>query len=317
LVVTGVETEDGGFLFVPGQILMTEQARDFLPEIAGDEYHDITPDGLSGLGILLLSYTGSELLPEKVDALEASAQEAAAALKAITHDDVIDPAACKVDLHYVFSGEGYLYHGGPATSPGPATPGWSYSVGWGQPGDPQLVVLDTGVAVETSLAVLANVDADAVDDIDRLVPPGSNGGTLGAEAGHGTFIAALAARISEGLVRIGVRQVLDPDGYCTEVDLVTALKELRLAHPVAPTHPCGVINLSLGAYTQHDREPLWLGAELLKWRHRGAVVVAAAGNNGKAARPYWPAAGKGVVAVASVTFTNGVAEASVFSNRGN
>jgi subtilisin family serine protease len=92
--------------------------------------------------------------------------------------------------------------------------------------------------------------------------------------------------------------------------VLAGLERLRAAHP-----HIAVINLSLGAYSFRDRRPLALGAALGAWPS-STVVVAAAGNAGVAARPYWPAAQGAVVGVAALLRNGGQVERAEFSNSG-
>src|SRR6185369_9897228 len=112
-------------------------------------------------------------------------------------------------------------------------------------------------------------------------------GVRDGDAGHANFIAgvmlARSRRVQPRLVR-----VVDTYGVCRETDLVSALGH-------AADEP--VINLSLGGYTLDDRPPVLLTAALARLLSSGdRVVVAAAGNDGRHDRPFWPAAYAGTSA---------------------
>jgi subtilisin family serine protease len=122
------------------------------------------------------------------------------------------------------------------------------------------------------------------DDVDLL--DDDHDGWLDDQAGHGAFICGLVHLVSPGL-GIDPARVLDSTGFGDDLSVA-----LGLAETSAP-----VINLSLGGYTQDDNPPLAL-AQAIAALGRSRIVVAAAGNN-HSDRPFWPAALKGVVAVAA------------------
>jgi len=97
--------------------------------------------------------------------------------------------------------------------------------------------------------------------------------------------------------------VLDTTGLGDDASVTRELLENR-----AP-----VVNLSLGGYTEDDRAPTAIGA-VVRALTRSVVVVAAAGNN-SSHRPFWPAAFKGVLAVAAYQSSR-VPIPAKFSNHG-
>lgn len=211
---------------------------------------------------------------------------------------VADPA---VAPHYLLSGEmkGTVPRGGPASSPwvaGAVQPPNS----WGT-GISRVAIIDTGI---DSGASWSSSITHSAEDVDPLLVPGGPAGSLGSQAGHGTFIASLVERMSGAGVRLRAVRVLDVDGIGSEVDVVKGLHDLRLEQPEG----LFVVNMSLGGFTDDggwtseqdaknpvfpstakDRMPLGLAAELSNWAGRGAVFVAAAGNDGQH-REFWPAA---------------------------
>jgi len=182
---------------------------------------------------------------------------------------------------------------------------------------PDIAVLDTGVPSHKLLSAWhPNLDAAIRrdpgnpvfhDDEDRLYPAGA-APVLGAEAGHGTFIAGLVRRVAPDLV-ISPYAVLDPDGIGDDVWVARALLSVGTRPMAVP-----VINLSLGGYTFDDNPPAVTKA-VLNQLPRTTVVVAAAGNDG-IDRPWWPAAFADVVAVAAVDDADGVVAPTAWSNYG-
>jgi hypothetical protein len=65
--------------------------------------------------------------------------------------------------------------------------------------------------------------------------------------------------------------------------------------------PAGIdiVNLSLGGYTEDDKAPIAIANVMQSTAFKHRVVLAAAGNHGKA-RPFWPAASGPVVSVGAV-----------------
>jgi subtilisin family serine protease len=94
-----------------------------------------------------------------------------------------------------------------------------------------------------------------------------------------------------------VDRIISGDGVTDELELFRGLGRLRSqAHRSGKT--IDVLSLSLGCYT-HDDKPSPLLERALNAFDRHAVIVACAGNAGSE-RPFWPAALKRVVAVASL-----------------
>ncbi len=301
--IAGEPTDEGGFLYVPGEFLVTAEAYRNLPQLGTAPYTDRTDSfpEIGSLHLRLMAYSGPDPLPEHVEQLELAARSSSA-----------QPNACAVALHHVLGGEIFIYKGGPFDAPTPAPEPWAQAIVWGN-GLALAGVVDTGIPVETPLGLMDNVAADPDLDRDTMFPPGVAGGAdvpVGAEAGHGAFVTGVLARASGGGVALASVKGLDADGYGTEWMVVKALQRLRQANPSLE-----VVNLSLGTYTHRDRMPLALGRELARLT-AGTVVVAAAGNRAVPDRPYWPAADRADVGVASISGSNGVFRASPFSNSG-
>ncbi|MDR9391000.1 MAG: S8 family serine peptidase, partial [Trueperaceae bacterium] len=145
----------------------------------------------------------------------------------------------------------------------------------------------------------AGIDDDPGAD-DEPVPPLDHGthvaGIVAAPPDDGVGIAGVAPN-----ARILPVKVFHADAGCaTRIsDLVTALR-WSVGLPVdglpANPHPADVVNLSLSGGTTSDL----LQAEIDAVRATGAVIVAAAGNDGGSVLPF-PASADGVVAVGATT----------------
>jgi thermitase len=135
----------------------------------------------------------------------------------------------------------------------------------------RVTVMDTGVWRNSPLppawyeASPADMAHSQADDLDT---------------GHANFITGVIMSHTDN-ARVRIIKVLDPNGVCSEQDLADALGALD---------DVDVINLSLGGFSTDDQPPVLLQAALLALlAGRDRVVVAAAGNEGVAGRPYWPA----------------------------
>jgi subtilisin family serine protease len=163
----------------------------------------------------------------------------------------------------------------------------------------RVLVIDTGLDQAAAGAPwLAGVTGDP--------DPGVGGGVINRYAGHGTFIAGVirtVAPAAEVIVRAGLPAVLfktgqpatNPPGTAFERDLVSVLERY-----LVQDNP-DVISLSAGTYSDLPGGPMLLNAfnDLVLHRHKGVVLVAAAGNDAGRAR-FWPAAGRGAVGVGAL-----------------
>lgn len=142
------------------------------------------------------------------------------------------------------------------------------------------------------------------------VPDPDHDNRLDSVAGHGTFIAGVVAKHAPAASLV-IEKIIAGDGVTDELRLLRGLARLR-AHAHDRAAPVDVISLSLGCYTHDDKPSPVLEHGLNSFGHQ-TVVVACAGNF-SSDRPYWPAAMKRVVAVASLD-AKGVDRAA-FSNYG-
>lgn len=133
---------------------------------------------------------------------------------------------------------------------------------------------------------------------------------LDSVAGHGTFIAGVVLRHAPE-ANLLVEKVIAADGVTDELELLRGLAEAKATARRAG-RPIDVISLSLGCYT-HDDTPSPLLERAFHSFGRDTVVVACAGN-AASNRPYWPAALKRVIAVASLDAAGH--ERASFSNYG-
>ncbi|MEU4193355.1 S8/S53 family peptidase [Kribbella sp. NPDC026611] len=134
-----------------------------------------------------------------------------------------------------------------------------------------------------------------------------NGSTLAEYAGHGTFIAGIIKCVAPR-AEVVVRQVFGFGGAALESDLVARLDDI-----LEEDHP-DIISMSAGTRAYDASGPLTFPvfAERLS-RHKGVVMVVAAGNDGDR-EPFWPAASPYTVSVGALgTHWRGIA---AFSNYG-
>ena len=219
-----------------------------------------------------------------------------------------DGSRLNIAPNHVFGGEPE-YHGGPAGEPRSAKPfsESAFSPAGTEAGTepPTIAVLDTGYdqAAQTLHPGLATrLDLAGCEPEDAVLPTGY----LAREGGHGTFISGIIMRVAPQ-ARIRQVGVLTPAGVTD--DRTVALELARAARD-----GIGVINLSLGGYTNHDEPPLAMALTLTHLTN-DVAIVAAAGNN-RRVRPFWPAAFKRVVSVGALDTRDGEIRRASFSNHG-
>jgi Subtilase family len=157
---------------------------------------------------------------------------------------------------------------------------------------PVVAVVDTGIdATPRDDGWLGGIPADTgnADLLDDLPPEGR----LDLGAGHGTFAAGIIQQLAPA-AEIRAYRALDSDGFGTEATVATTMVQ-------AAKDGAAIINLSLGLQTDDDEPPIILEAavEVVREGWPDVLIVAAAGNFGDS-RPCWPAAFKGVTAVAGL-----------------
>jgi thermitase len=227
-------------------------------------HEDVARDVLTGMGVPAGDITASPAVAGFVR-LTAPRADIAAASRAIR----ARAGAAAAAPHHVFVSTPFE-RGGPY---GPPASAESYQLPAGPAADAavRIAVIDTGVWRDSPLPA-GWYEAGARDYDDTI--------DADTDVGHANFIVGvIMSKTSNARVRIV--KVLDANGMCTEADLAAALLALR---------DVDVVNLSLGAFSHDDQPPLLLQAALAALLHgQDRVVVAAAGNEGSAGRPYWPA----------------------------
>jgi subtilisin family serine protease len=155
----------------------------------------------------------------------------------------------------------------------------------------RLGVIDTGLVDgfrPSRYPWMANVTGD-VDPLGPLLPNGLR--LIQGYAGHGTFIAGVAASMAP-TAQVHVQRVFSINGAQLETKVINALRAFVASQP-APD----IISLSAGTYTRKG----WtsLGFETFHRDHRQLTIVAAAGNDAKS-RPFYPAAYRWVISVGAL-----------------
>jgi subtilisin family serine protease len=173
-----------------------------------------------------------------------------------------------------------------------------------------IAVLDTGAdpdqpALAGHLGAGWNYVDDNADTDDIAAGLDEDGDGLADSAyGHGTFVSGVAALVAPQATVLPYR-VLDSDGYGSLYEVAQAVLD-------AAAQGADVINLSFGtaqAITSHV-----LSDAITAAQHAGAIVVAAAGNDGDN-QPHFPAAMAGVLSTSALA-TDGTALTS-FSDWGS
>ncbi|WP_236622581.1 S8 family serine peptidase [Thermus tengchongensis] len=164
-------------------------------------------------------------------------------------------------------------------------------------------------------ALLPGLDLLEGDTDPEEPPTGSPWQTF-----HGSHVAGVLAAPWQGVGMAGASQagilpirLLDPNGNGRESDLILALRwaaGLPVAGLPPNPHPAQVVNLSLAG--EGACSPA-LQQALDEVRSHGVLVVAAAGNQGRDHREFFPANCRGVLAVGAVGPDGRLAP---YSNRG-
>ena len=160
----------------------------------------------------------------------------------------------------------------------------------------KVAVIDTGIPQQQRGDGWLNAVERRDDNIDVLdILPAGPDGLLDYQAGHGTFVAGIIARVAPG-ADLSMYRAADTDGFATDYDIAEA---------ILAAHEDGaqIINLSLGVRTVDDLPPPATAAAVAKVLAESegrTVIVAAAGNHGDEAK-VWPADLDGVESVAGLT----------------
>jgi len=153
-----------------------------------------------------------------------------------------------------------------------------------------IAVIDSGSGPHPDLDANLEAGRNLFMGVDEIGAPDVD------TVGHGTHVAGIIAGVANNGIGIaGVApesrilpiRVLGPDGRGRSGDVITAV---RLAADLGAR----VINLSLGG----DQESPSLTEAIGYATNKGSLVIAAAGNDGPAAAPKWPAASDLTIAVA-------------------
>jgi hypothetical protein len=174
------------------------------------------------------------------------------------------------------------------------------------PGLPTVAVVDTGGPLVGDPEP-SDVDFVGLGAGIRESPDLNADNFLDIAAGHSTFIRTIIQRASPSASMMCVGAIHN-DGDGDEVDVADAL--MQVYDTIADKRQL-VVNLSFSGYYLDDVEPPMIAFWIRKLVADGAVVVAAAGNNG-ACRKKFPAAMPEVLSIGSV----GPCGPSVFSNHG-
>ncbi len=169
-----------------------------------------------------------------------------------------------------------------------------------------VAILDTGIPID-GIPKPSDVDFRGLGDGIRDRPDVNADGFLDIAAGHSTFIRTIIER-SSPTVEFIVEGVMHNDGDGDEVEIAEAL--LRVFEAVKDKSRL-ILNLSFSGYYTDDVEPPLVALWIRKFVDAGAVVVAAAGNDGHC-RPKYPGAMPEVLSVGAI----GPCGPAPFSNHG-
>ncbi len=174
------------------------------------------------------------------------------------------------------------------------------------PGSATVAILDTG-HTPTAAAKKSDIDFVGVGSPLRESPDNNTDTFLDIAAGHSTFIRTIIERGSPA-AQIMAEGVIHNDGDGDEVDIADALE--RVFDAVGDKTRL-IVNLSFSGYYVDDIPPPTIAFWIRALVDEGAVVVAAAGNDGEC-RKKFPAAMHEVLSVGAV----GPCGPAPFSNHG-
>jgi Subtilase family len=175
------------------------------------------------------------------------------------------------------------------------------------PGSATVAILDTG-HTPTEAAAKCDIDFTGVGSPLRESPDNNTDTFLDIAAGHSTFIRTIIQRGSPA-AQIMAEGVIHNDGDGDEVDIAHALQ--RVFDAVGDKTRL-IVNLSFSGYYVDDVPPPMIAFWIRALVDEGAVVVAAAGNDGEC-RKKFPAAMPEVLSVGAL----GPCGPAPFSNHGS
>lgn len=173
---------------------------------------------------------------------------------------------------------------------------------------PIVAVIDTGIPGDAQDGLPTMIRNDGwLHDVPRndtnrdlLDSLPERDGYLDYQAGHGTFVAGVVARVAPR-AEVRVYRVADTDGFADDIAVADALRR-------AVADGATVINLSLGMVTCHDVPPPALAEAVREVTATGnVVIVAAAGNFGDDTK-CWPACLPEVITVGALVESEEVGE---------
>jgi Subtilase family len=168
-----------------------------------------------------------------------------------------------------------------------------------------IAVIDTGIEPHRWLNGAYLARPSDFEEERTVVHDGTD--YLGAQAGHGVFLAGLVLQQAPGAT-VRVFKTANSNGESDVDDVGAAIYR-------AAAGGATIINLSLGLFTRNHRPPFALETALSTIDRAKTIVVASAGNR-RQLRPFWPAAIPDVVAVGALAFDNGTWRLARYTNRG-
>lgn len=165
-----------------------------------------------------------------------------------------------------------------------------------------IAILDTGVEAQHEDLAPHFRSSGQQNDTDPL--------------GHGTHCAGIAAAVSNN--NLGIASLLPRSGF-VEITSIKVLNASGIGNQQttiqgiiqAADKGADVISMSLGSMSSDVRQKAY--SEAVKYANaKGAIVIAAAGNNNQNSKDYSPANAKGIIAVAAIDVNQAKAPFSNF-----